>query len=190
MTNPMQPHGRHWTRRVLAGALAVALATLAPAAEPAQPKPTPAPPKGDAKPTPKPSPKPSPKPAPEPTPAPPTRPVPPPLRPDGKVKDPFSYSLGTGDEAKDPYVDVKGARIPSGIRVLGVLSTSGGTRIAVLSIPSQRNTFFVRDKDVIRLEPDPKDKDAPILYLEVSRIGMQEIEVFQKTRPDQVIILR
>jgi hypothetical protein len=183
MTGLSCPHSRRRrTLRVLAGALVLALASGAPAAEPGPPKEEPRPKKEEEA-------KPEPGSGRLPRPAP-TQPGTPPGAPAEGTRDPFSYSLGTGSEPADPYVAVKGARVPKGIRVLGVLSVADGPRIAVLSIPSQRNTFFVREKDAIRLEPEEKDEAAPILYLEVRRIGTQEIEVFQKTRPDQVIILR
>lgn len=111
-------------------------------------------------------------------------------------RDPFAFQApqpGTGGLVAAP----PGA-VPAGIRVLGILTVEGRDPMAVLSLPGKDAPVFVRQNDVIQMdEPPPRGRAVSVdaesnrqVYLLITRVTEQEVELAPRTRPEDIRIYR
>jgi hypothetical protein len=110
-------------------------------------------------------------------------------------RDPFAFQspeAGTGGLVAAP----PGA-IPAGIRVLGILTVEGRDPMAVLLLPGKDAPVFVRQNDVIQIDEPPSRARAVSeaesnrqVYLLITRVSDQEVELAPRTRPEDIRIYR
>ncbi len=117
-------------------------------------------------------------------------------------RDPFRYDLPKPASAPAPkkavapkpdpaqYKEATRDRVPRGIKAVGFITMQKGTRMAVLSIPGYERKFFVREGDVIRLEPRKTDGHQADTYLHVRRIEHDSVRVAPSDRADQEVIIQ
>jgi hypothetical protein len=108
----------------------------------------------------------------------------------GVPRNPFAYS----DGRTSGYVTLTNARIPSGIQLVGVVVMKGQKPIAAIRIPGESDVLFVTEGSVVQIErpstKDPKAESAEPLYILISRITTDEVEVSPRTRPEDKRIVR
>ncbi len=106
------------------------------------------------------------------------------------ASDPFSYR---GSESAE-YVSMPDARVPAGVRLLGVLVMEGGQPMAAIEVPGSEGALFVQEESVVQVLPAAsKTSDGNAsepLYIQINRITPDEVEVSPRTRPEDRRILR
>lgn len=110
--------------------------------------------------------------------------------PERPFRDPFAMQ---GDADGDGYVNAGVAAIPSGIRVVAILSVEGKSSVGALSIPGVKGLHFVQEGEVIQLDPTasaPGMPSSPQLYLLVKSITDNEIEIAPRAKPEDVRVYR
>lgn len=110
--------------------------------------------------------------------------------PERPFRDPFAMQ---GDVNGDGYVNAGVAAIPSGIRVVAILSVEGKASVGALSIPGFKGLHFVQEGDVIQLDTagtSPGMPSAAQLYLLVKSITDNEIEIAPRAKPEDVRVYR
>jgi hypothetical protein len=106
------------------------------------------------------------------------------------ASDPFSYQ-GSGSAE---YVSMPDARIPHGVRLLGVLLMEGGEPMAAIEVPGTEGALFVEEGSVVQVLPATSKtsdgSESEPLYIQINRITPDEVEVSPRTRPEDRRILR
>ncbi len=105
------------------------------------------------------------------------------------ARDPFTY--GAREDAG--YVSAANARIPSGIELLGVIVMKGEKPLAAIRVPGAQGVLFVSEDDVVQVShasKEGKKSTSEPIYIFISRITADEVEVSPKTRPEDKRILR
>jgi hypothetical protein len=113
-----------------------------------------------------------------------------------KEKDPFNMEYLYNGE--DSFIPLERNSLPPGICVLGIIIKDKSKRLAIISIPGYKNSFFVREGAVIRLDGRERKKlfkrntneHENDVYLEILEISSHEVKLVQKQRPDQVYSIR
>jgi hypothetical protein len=110
--------------------------------------------------------------------------------PERPLRDPFAMR---GEADGDGFVSAGVAAIPSGIRVVAILSVEGRSSVGALSIPGSKGLHFVQEGEVIQLDSTATSTETPTaaqLYLLVKSITDNEIEIAPRARPQDVRVYR
>jgi len=115
--------------------------------------------------------------------------------------DPFAYNV-PGD-AKGFLPSLTG-NVPAGIRVAGILLLRNRQPLAALLVPGYDEPFYVHENDLIAITTrtafsgaPPDKRGAPAraakdetMYIQIGAITESQVEVFPKTNPSNIQILR
>ncbi len=113
--------------------------------------------------------------------------------------DPFSYNVPPDSRGFLPSLT---GSVPAGVRVMGIMSLSGSKPIAALSFPGYEEPFFVQENDLIAVSIKTAGiragkkggarhkKKHEIVYVQVGHITGTQVELFPKTNPSNIQILR
>ncbi len=114
-----------------------------------------------------------------------------------KERDPFLHSFY---KDSDPSIPLDKDHLPKGISVSGIIVPKNGKAIAIISIPGYKNSFFVKEKSIVRLDGREisghsrriikKSGTTNDVYLEIIEITASEVRLVQKQRPDQIYSIR
>ncbi len=114
--------------------------------------------------------------------------------------DPFSYNVPTNSRG---FLPSTSGAVPTGIRVLGIMCLAGQKPLAALKFPGYDEPFFVKENDLIAVSTwksarirtgknrnAQKNAKKEITYVQVGIITKSQVELFPKTNPSNVQILR
>jgi hypothetical protein len=114
------------------------------------------------------------------------------------AKNPFAY--GTAEDERG-LVPADTGRLPHGIRLAAVLIPREGEAVAVLRLPGEDTPVFVRENDLISIDPGADERKggtaaarggttAAPFYLLVKSITSTGVEVAPRVRPTEVHLIR
>ncbi len=117
------------------------------------------------------------------------------------AKNPFAYGA-TEDERG--LVPADTGRLPHGIRLAAVLIPKEGEAVAVLRLPGEDTPVFVRENDLISIDPRQttrkghdssaarrdNDSEHGPFYLLVKSITSTGVEVAPRVRPTEIHLIR
>jgi len=112
--------------------------------------------------------------------------------------DPFTYNVPVGSGGFLPSLT---GSVPAGIRVVGILCIRGREPLAALQFPGHEDPFYVVENDLIAVKkngeepargrkPDDRNAKDEIMYVQVGAISREQVELFPKTNPSNVQIIR
>ena len=124
-----------------------------------------------------------------------------PVEADNAPINPFQYTLPIDSKGFLPTDQVF---IPKGIKVLGILQVENKKPIAAVQIPSYDDPFYVQEGDMISINIEvPKPRSTAqkstaainqltneVYYLEIGAISSQDLEIYPKTNPSHIQIIR
>jgi len=100
---------------------------------------------------------------------------------------PFAYILPSDSKGFMPAME---GDIPSGIIVQGIICLEGKASLAALLVPGYGEPFYVKEDDVIALRQPNGKKGDGLVYIQVGEVGPQEVELYPRTNPSNIHILR
>ena len=111
---------------------------------------------------------------------------------------PFAYQLPADSRGFLPRDDVA---MPRDIKVLAIIMVAGRPPLAALEVPGYDEPFYVTEQDIVCINaPQPRSGtrgpadngpvESGLLYLEVGGITSQHVELFPRTNPTSIQILR
>lgn len=112
--------------------------------------------------------------------------------------DPFRYNVPEGSRG---FLPSRSGSVPPGIRVVGILCLQGRKPLAALTVPGYEEPVYVSEHDLIAInrydvtgvkQKDASEKTAAaeVMYVQVGTITSGQVELFPKTNPGNVQILR